>query len=353
MRVLFVLRPMAGGMKEVTAQYLSLAQTAGVAVAAVGPASALPEQVPGHALEAFPFGRATRQLTEVAGAFKPDLLHAHGLMAGVTSLGVGVPLVYTLHGFPPPGPAGGLFRILENRVMAQAAVLSATSAALAKDAAWRSRRTVHALPVATRLPSAPRIAPPARPGPVIGVLGRLSPEKGWDVLLAAFRLFRRRHPEARLLIGGLGPLWSALNEAIAAVDLVSSVELLGWVEPQTFYAQLDLYTQPSRQEGLGLAAREAVAFGLPVVASRVGGLVEACGEGPWARYVPVGVASALADAWSETLALDQAEISSKARAWAKGIGGPAVVEQALSGLYRVALAAPSADIGSSRFGQQE
>ncbi len=338
MRILFVLRPMAGGMRTVTAQYISLAEAAGITVAAAGPMAALPVGVDGQALEAFPYGRATRQLADVVRAFRPDLVHAHGLQAGVVSLGSTVPVVYTLHGFPPPGPVGGLYRILENRVMARAAALSATSQALAADAAWRSGRPVSALPVAIRLPPADQVSRRPAGGPVIGTMGRLTQEKGYDVLLDAFRLFRRTHPQSQLLIGGLGPLAPALGEAAASADLSGAVHLLGWVAAADFYPRLHLYTQPSRREGLGLAAREAVAWGLPVVASDVGGLREACGDGPWARYVAAGAPGGLARAWAEMLSEHNPEISAQGRAWAAGIGGPEAVTQALSDLYRRALA---------------
>ncbi len=338
MRILFVLRPMAGGMRTVTAQYISLAEAAGITVAAAGPMAALPVGVDGQALEAFPYGRATRQLADVVRAFRPDLVHAHGLQAGVVSLGSTVPVVYTLHGFPPPGPVGGLYRILENRVMARAAALSATSQALAADAAWRSGRPVSALPVAIRLPPADQVSRRPAGGPVIGTMGRLTQEKGYDVLLDAFRLFRRTHPQSQLLIGGLGPLAQALGEAAASADLSGAVHLLGWVAAADFYPRLHLYTQPSRREGLGLAAREAVAWGLPVVVSDVGGLREACGDGPWARYVAAGAPGGLARAWAEMLSEHNPEISAQGRAWAAGIGGPEAVTQALSDLYRRALA---------------
>lgn len=342
MRILFVLRPMAGGMKTVTTQYISLVQAAGMTVAAAGPIGALPAGVDGQALEAFPYGRATRQLADVVHAFRPDLLHAHGLKAGVVSLGSAVPVVYTLHGFPPPGPVGGLYRILENRVMARAAALSATSQALAADAAWRSGRPVSALPVATRLPVADPGSSRPEGGPVIGTMGRLSQEKGYDVLLGAFRLFRRTHPQSQLLIGGLGPLAQALGEAAASADLSGAVHLLGWVTAADFYPRLHLYTQPSRREGLGLAAREAVAWGLPVVVSDVGGLREACGEGPWARYVAAGAPGELARAWAEMLSNHGPEMAAEGRAWAASTGGPEAVVQALVDLYRRALAATEA-----------
>ncbi len=343
-----VLRPMAGGMRTVTDQYIELLSAGGVEVIAAGPLRTLPHSVPGQPLEMFPYGRSTRQLQEISRSLRPDLLHAHGLQAGVASRGLSVPVVYTCHGSAPSGPAGGLFRILEAGVMRQAAALSATSLALAKDAAKRSGRAVAALPVALFVPADEQIASRPR-GPVIGTLARLTPEKGLNVLLEAFFVFLRAHPGARLLVGGDGPLAPALAQEVSAAGLGERVRLLGWVEPAAFYPQLDLYTQPSLREGLGLAARQAVAWGLPVVASEVGGLMEACGDGPWVRYVPPGDASALAQAWQETYAQDPTKIARSGRLWARSVSGPDAVRQALLQLYEQALNAPVNERARQRF----
>jgi glycosyltransferase involved in cell wall biosynthesis len=73
--------------------------------------------------------------------------------------------------------------------------------------------------------------------------------------------------------------------------------LLGYVENLTeFFAALDLYIMPSRSESWGLAALDAMAHGLPVVASDVGGLPEVVEEGATGWLVPPGVPAALADA---------------------------------------------------------
>lgn len=347
MKVLMVLRPMAGGMRTVTDQYMTLLVSAGVEVVAAGPRGSLPPNVPGQALEMFPYGRSSRQLVELAASFRPDLLHAHGLQAGLASLSCPVPIVYTCHGFAPSGPVGGLFRILEARVMRQAKALSATSAKLAADAAQRSGRAVSTLPVAVSLPANTQRRQQSA-GPVLGILARLTPEKGLDVALSAFARFLRVEPDARLLIGGDGPLAGALSQLVVASGLQDQVQFLGWVEPATFYRQIDLYTQPSRQEGLGLAAREAVAWGLPVVASEVGGLPEACGDGLWARYVPPGDATALATAWQEMLALDQTQLADAGRRWAHSVAGPDAVSQALFALYRLALLESPIERGKQR-----
>lgn len=102
---------------------------------------------------------------------------------------------------------------------------------------------------------------------VVGVLGRLSPEKGIEELLEAARLTRDDH---RLIwaLAGTGPLEEVVN--VAARELVN-VKVLGYVDgSDEFLPAIDVYVQPSRTEGLSLGLLEATRAGLPIVATRVG-----------------------------------------------------------------------------------
>lgn len=110
---------------------------------------------------------------------------------------------------------------------------------------------------------------------VIGAVGQLIDRKGHDVLLAALPRVLARDPAARLLIAGQGPLERRLERRIAALGLEHSARLLGHREDiADLLAGLDLFVQPSRSEGLGVAVLEALSTELPVVASRVGGLCD-------------------------------------------------------------------------------
>jgi glycosyltransferase involved in cell wall biosynthesis len=108
-----------------------------------------------------------------------------------------------------------------------------------------------------------------------GGIGRLHEQKGWDVLCAAAPAIRAAVPEAALAVIGHGPEREALEAAAAE----AGVRLLGWrPDAGRDIAAFDVLVLPSRYEGLSLTAIEALAAGVPIVASDVPGLREAVGE---------------------------------------------------------------------------
>jgi glycosyltransferase involved in cell wall biosynthesis len=111
---------------------------------------------------------------------------------------------------------------------------------------------------------------------IIGTVARLNPEKDYGTLLEAFRRVRSRYPTASLLVAGDGPERARLERLVDSLGLGDSVQFLGHLEDvRPLLAQLDVYVQSSHVEGLSVAVLEALATGLPVVATRVGGNVEA------------------------------------------------------------------------------
>jgi len=132
---------------------------------------------------------------------------------------------------------------------------------------------------------------------VLGHLGAFTQEKGQDVALDALLLLADRLPQARLLLAGDGPTRTSPEIARKVEQAHSRVRLCGDIEELAdFYPALDLFVMPSRAEGLGSAALHAMAFGIPVVASRVGGLPEIVSEGETGWVVPPNSAAALAEA---------------------------------------------------------
>jgi glycosyltransferase involved in cell wall biosynthesis len=115
--------------------------------------------------------------------------------------------------------------------------------------------------------------------PIVGALGRLDVAKGHDDLLRSWRHVLARHPQATLAIAGDGGERSALQSLAERLGITRSVRLLGhcWHVPR-FLATLDVFAMPSRTETFGLALLEALAAGLPCVASAVGGLPEVLGD---------------------------------------------------------------------------
>jgi glycosyltransferase involved in cell wall biosynthesis len=106
-------------------------------------------------------------------------------------------------------------------------------------------------------------------------VGRLAPEKGLDVLIAAWPLVRAAHPDARLVLIGEGPERPALEARVARLGLRGAVALPGSsADPVAALRDADLFVLPSRTEGLPRALVEAMARALPCLGSRVGGIPE-------------------------------------------------------------------------------
>jgi glycosyltransferase involved in cell wall biosynthesis len=113
-------------------------------------------------------------------------------------------------------------------------------------------------------------------GPHLLAIGRLAPEKGFDLLLKAFAPVRRDFPHASLVIAGKGPEEALLKSLATEFEIADAVSFAGYVDrPSRFYAGADIFVLSSRQEGMPNALIEAMASGLPVVATPAsGGVVD-------------------------------------------------------------------------------
>ena len=132
---------------------------------------------------------------------------------------------------------------------------------------------------------------------VIGHAAAFTHEKGQDIALEAALLLASRLPGARMLLVGDGP--ERAQPRIAELTRAASgiAQLPGYVENlDEFYTALDLFIMPSRSEAWGLTALRAMAYGLPVIASNVGGLPEAIERTKSGWLVPPESPEALADA---------------------------------------------------------
>ncbi len=109
--------------------------------------------------------------------------------------------------------------------------------------------------------------------PLVGFVGRLSPEKGPDLFVRVAELARRAVPDAHFVLIGDGPMRDELIVRIDEENLRSRVHLAGLRDdlPQV-YGELDLLVSTSRSEAMPLALMEAMACGVPIVATRVGGV---------------------------------------------------------------------------------
>lgn len=143
--------------------------------------------------------------------------------------------------------------------------------------------------------------PPRVPDGMATVLavGRLSPEKGFDVLIEALAYLKRQGVPQYLTLIGDGPLRSSLEDAAKHFAVFDLIEFAGELPPAEVRARLeraDLFCLPSFSEGLPISIMEAMAIGVPVVTTWIAGIPELAEDGVTALTVPPARADALADA---------------------------------------------------------
>lgn len=139
-------------------------------------------------------------------------------------------------------------------------------------------------------------------------VGRLVPDKGQTILLNAVGELHRRGIPASLTLVGEGPERSTLEHAARRLGIADCVSLLGWCSQDQISdlnRAADIFCLPSLAEGLPVVLMEAMAGGLPVVATRIAGVAELVEDGVSGAVIPPGRGDALADALAE-LAVDPA-----------------------------------------------
>ena len=182
-----------------------------------------------------------------------DLVHAHWIPSAVAARASGKP--YVLQVWGTDVVLARRFPALARPLLRGARAVIAASSFLADEARALGAREVRVVPAGIDVP--PQVGEPAAP-PHVLFAGRLSEEKGiLDFLAATDGL-------ARVVVGD-GPLRARVPEA---VGFVPPSEIGKW------YERAAVVCVPSRREGYGMAAREAMAYGRPVVATRVGGLAD-------------------------------------------------------------------------------
>jgi glycosyltransferase involved in cell wall biosynthesis len=276
---------------------------------------------------AWRYVRALRQM-------RFDLVHVHAggrsplFLARRTTHAAIVAHIHSYLGSEGPGAAARTARVHD------AHMVIANSQATARHLSGAPLRVVYP---GVR-PTAPATHPDLRPDAplVIGAVSRLVPIKGISVLLHAVRLTQRTLPGLRLEIAGSGPQRQSLEQLAKQLGIVRQVHFLGWREDISILARdWSIFVQPSLHEGFGMAALEAMAAGLPVVASATGGLSELVSNGQTGRLVPPGDSHALAAAIM-ALASDpalRARMGHAARARAESLFSGARMAAEVFGLY--------------------
>jgi glycosyltransferase involved in cell wall biosynthesis len=174
---------------------------------------------------------------------------------------------------------------------------------------------------------------PTRHPPVLGALGRLEREKGFDVLLEALRLLLG----VRLVLAGDGSERARLDQLSRRLGIDERVEFLGWCRAtDEVLHRVDVLVVPSRVEGLPLSLLEAMHRGLPVVASDVGSVRQAVTDRQTGLIVPPEDPAALARALGLLLADDglRARLGAAGRAKARAEFSDVAMAEAYDALFR-------------------
>jgi glycosyltransferase involved in cell wall biosynthesis len=147
-----------------------------------------------------------------------------------------------------------------------------------------------------------------RASPRAMFVGRLAPEKGLDTVINAWPLVRAVYPDARLILIGEGPQRGALEDRAKALHLTlgpgQAVELPGAsADPTKALRDADLFVLASREEGMSIALLEAMALGIPLVASSIHGNRQLVNDFEHGRLAPPGdpegLARVIIDQWGD------------------------------------------------------
>ncbi len=177
---------------------------------------------------------------------------------------------------------------------------------------------------------------------VIGTVGRVEEQKGHTYLLEAFAQVRQQPggDALRLLIVGDGRMLPRLHETAATLGLEEVCRFPGQLAKLAdVYRAVDLFAMPSLWEGLSLAMLEAMAAGLPVIATDVGGAREVLGDNQCGRLVPPRDATALARAITDLLGHpdERARVAAAGRDRVRSTYSAVTLAARLSSMYLAAL----------------
>lgn len=241
-------------------------------------------------------------LVSLVGAGRQDVVHAHLLrserIATLAAPATRARPVVTEH-LARIEPSGALGRAQERLLSRTSRQRIAVSHAIADDLHGnRCRATVlHNGVTSVPAPSTPQEPPSRVAGPPTVLVGqRLHHSKDTATALRAWALSGLADDGWRLLVAGEGPQRHALEALVADLDVGDSVDLLGWrADLHSLMASSDVFLASAVVEPLGLSVLEAMARGVPVVASTATGHLETVGSAPGARLFLAGDAGACAE----------------------------------------------------------
>jgi glycosyltransferase involved in cell wall biosynthesis len=292
---------------------------------------------------------ATRDLARLLRARSYDAVHTYLYLSDVIGSVAAVlarppRLIVSRRAVAPRHPPGPLFRSLETLSNVVANELVANSMAVLRDVeatewALPARRTVIYNGVD---PDAHGLATPrpGRPMRLVSV-GTLARRKGQRTAIDALRSAIDAGVDAHLTFVGDGPDEGALRQLVSTLGLDDRVRFAGFqADPGPFLREADAFLLPSDQEGFSNSLLEAMAAGLPVIATAVGGNAEALGEGDGGLIVPPSDPAAMARA-IEVFAADRAKLPARGLENRDRIKERFTLERSVNDLARWYLTPPS------------
>lgn len=264
-----------------------------------------------------------RSLPRTLRTARPGLLHTHGYKAGVLGRLAarlsGIPLVSTFHAGEPGSGRVRLYATIDRATAWLAGGIVAVSAPIAERLPRRTRQIDNFVPLGPG---------PAGHGSRIAFVGRLSEEKGPDLFCQLAELC----PGAELVIYGDGPMRASLQSSWPAVEFAGQQPSMSRLWPG-----IGLLCMTSRNEGLPMAALEAMAQGIPVAAFAVGGLPGLISPGVNGWLAAPGDMAAMAravTAWIEAEPAERQRLGEGARATIAARYTPEAVLPRLLAVYR-------------------
>lgn len=336
-KVLQVIRPAAGGMKEHVKSLLRNLDSESYELAVAGPVEKdLAELADKHGITVFllnirgelaPFADlvAAVKLAMIISKLQPAIVHAHGSKAGLLArlacllahpkkllfpISVQPAVLITLHNLVYTGSVVGfkqrLLKGVERLLDPVAGQFIAVSESLRLEVLeyqrMRADKVVtiyNGLDIEAFTNPEPKVRQKLGVGEstlLIGTVARLAPQKGVEYFIRMAEILALRHPDIAFVIVGDGPLRKQLEELKCGLPGKPRILFTGFVAPvKDYLAAMDIFVLPSLSEGLGISVLEALACKKPVVATQVGGIPEIIQSQVNGLLVPPKDEQALAD----------------------------------------------------------